>query len=155
MSNKQIIGIIGVVFLIAGIFLPLVKVSIIGNLNFYEKNQTESIIIIALAVLSLIFILVKRYILLWFSSIAIIVVMATASIRLVRIAKSLMKAQSAAEKIMGEKLVAKITEKITETAIKHTQVKIGIAFLVIGLLLIILCAILGKREKVVPETPQP
>ena len=140
MDNKQILGIVGAVLLIAGIFLPLVKIPILGGVSFYDNNQAEAIIVIALAVISMVFIAVKRYSLLGFSYIAMIAVMSSAGIQ---IARRTLSAKSTAQKLIGEKL----TEKIAGKAMEHVHVQWGVAILILGLILIILCAILGRKKK--------
>jgi hypothetical protein len=140
MDNKQILGIVGAVLLIAGIFMPLVKIPILGGVSFYDNNQAEAIIVIALAVISMVFIVVKRYSLLAYSNIAMIVVMLSAGIQ---IARRMMSAKSTAQKLIGEKL----TEKITGKAMEHVHYQWGVAILILGLILIILCAMLGRKKK--------
>ena len=140
MDNKQILGIVGAVLLIAGVFLPLVKIPILGGVSFYDNNQAEAIIVIALAVISMVFIVAKRYSLLGFSNIAMIAVMSSAGIQ---IARRTMSAKSTAQKIIGEKL----TDKITNKAMEHVHVQWGVAILILGLILIILCAILRRKKK--------
>jgi len=143
MENKQILGIVGVILLIAGLFLPLVKIAILGTVSFYENNQAEAIVIIALGVISIVFILAKKYSLLGFSSFAIVAVMSASGIQ---IARRILGARSKAEKLLG-----KIADKMTDVAIDRVHIQWGLGVLLLGLLLIIICTIIGSRRAKTPS----
>ena len=144
MSFKQIIGIIGSLLLILGVFIPLVKIPIVGGITFYDNSKLEAIIVIAIAVVSVFLVVAKRYILLWISGIALLAVV---SVRGIQTIQKLYSAKSTAEKIFGEKLTAKITGKLTNVAIDHVHISWGLIFLIVGAILIILCALLATRER--------
>jgi len=155
MESKQLLGIIGAILLIAGLFMPLVKISLVGDIgfsvNFYKYNQDVAIVIIALCVISIVFILVKRYSLLWFSSIAIIALMSVPGVQIAkRILKVKSKTESVADKLNIENFTDKMMDKITNATIDHVRIQWGLAILSGGLLLIILCAIIGSRKKRAP-----
>ena len=148
MSFKQIIGIIGSLLLILGVFIPLVKIPIIGGMalapTFYDSSKLDAIIVIAIAVISIFLVVAKRYILLWVSGFALLAVV---SIRGIQTIQKLYSAKSTAEKIFGEKLAAKITGKLTNIAIDRVHISWGLIFLIVGAILIILCAVLATRER--------
>ncbi|HGJ65078.1 TPA: hypothetical protein ENS27_06780 [bacterium] len=144
MTGKQLLGIIGAILLIAGLFLPLVKIPLLGSISFYENNQAEAIVIIALSAISIVFILAKRYSLLWFSNIAIMALMSATGIQLVR---KLLKVKSKTEGLIGKNLTDKIADKVTNIAMDHVKIQWGVAILLIGLLLVILCAIIGTKGR--------
>jgi phosphoglycerol transferase MdoB-like AlkP superfamily enzyme len=148
MSNKQLVGIIGIVLLIIGLFIPFVKAPPMGGISFFESNKTESIIVIGLSAISLILIFAKRYLLLWFSSIATLLVVSTTAIQTVH---RLMSARSTAEKIIGEKLTNKLASKLTNIAIEHVYIYWGLAFLILGLILIVLCPAISRTKKVMSD----
>jgi len=150
MGFKQIIGIIGSLLLILGVFIPLVKIPLVGGISFYDNSRLEAIIVIIIAVISVFLVVAKRYILLWVSGFALLAVV---SVRGIQVIKKLYSARSTAEKILGEKLTAKITKKLTHVAIEHVDISWGLVFLIVGAVLIILCAILATRQrrKVVPS----
>jgi hypothetical protein len=144
MSFKQIIGIIGSLLLILGVFIPLVKIPIVGGITFYGNSKLEATIVIAIAVISIFLVVAKRYILLWVSGFALLAVV---SVRGIQTIQKLNSAKSTAEKIFGEKLAAKITSKVTNVAINHVHISWGLIFLIVGAILIILCAVLATRER--------
>jgi len=147
MEKKQILGVIGLILLIVGLFLPIIKIPINDNINFYGNNRAEAMVIAALSVLSLIFILIKRYSLLWIPVIAIIAVMSVLGID---IAMRVMNAKSKAEGIIGEELTEEISEGVTQIVTDHVQIQWGVVVLAAGILLIILCAIIGSIKKKLP-----
>jgi hypothetical protein len=151
MSNKQIIGLIGIVFVIMGLFIPLVKVPLKGGISFFESNKMESIIVMGLCAISLVMILSKRKMLLWFSNIATLAVTLIPAVQTIR---KLLSVKSTAEKIFGEKLTNKLADKLTDFAMGHVHVYLGLVFLMLGVVLIFVCAILlGKTKKEIAEKP--
>jgi predicted membrane channel-forming protein YqfA (hemolysin III family) len=146
MSNLQILGLIGIVLLIIGLFVPLVKVPLAGGISFYDRNTTESIVVIGFATISLILIMAKRRWLLRITSLAIITLVSSVGIQTIR---RLLSAKSTAEKIIGEKL----TQKLTNVAIEQVHVYWGIAFLLVGAILILICSALIRTQKGTDEKP--
>lgn len=144
MGFKQIIGIIGSILLILGVFIPLVKIPLVGGISFYDNSKLEAIIVILIAVISIFLVVAKRYILLWFSGFALLAVV---SVRGIQVIRKLYSARSTAEKILGEKLTAKLTKKLTNVAIEHVHISWGLIFLIVGAILIILCAFLATKGR--------
>jgi len=140
MSNLQILGLIGIVLLIIGLFVPLVKVPLVGGISFYDRNTTESIVVIGFATISLILIMAKRRWLLRITSLAIITLVSSVGIQTIR---RLLSAKSTTEKIIGEKL----TQKLTNVAIEHVHIYWGIAFLLVGAILILICSAFIRTRK--------
>lgn len=68
LSMRQIIGIIGAIILFVGVFAPIVSVPIMGNMNYFQNGKGDGTIVLVLAVLSLLAILAKKDILLFFTS---------------------------------------------------------------------------------------
>lgn len=152
MGFKQIIGLIGSILLILGVFIPLVKIPIVGGISFYDNSKLEAVIVILIAVISIFLVVLKRYILLWLSGFALLAVV---SVRGIQVIRKVYSARSTAEKILGEKLTAKLTKKLTSIAIEHVDIGLGLIFLVLGAILIILCAFLatkGKRKLQIAKT---
>ncbi|MGB9596729.1 MAG: hypothetical protein ACPL7B_10655 [Candidatus Poribacteria bacterium] len=151
MGFKQIIGIIGSILLILGVFIPLVKIPIVGGISFYDNSKLEAIIVIIIAVISIFLVVAKRYILLWFSGFALLAVVLVRGIQVIR---KLYSARSTAEKILGERLTAKLTKKLTNIAIEHVDISWGLIFLIVGAILIILCALLATKKRNQVKEPE-
>jgi len=69
MNQKQLLGLIGVAILFVGVFAPIISAPIVGNINYFQNGKGDGTIILILAVLSLIFTLMKKYKGLWFTGI--------------------------------------------------------------------------------------
>ncbi len=69
MNTKQLLGLIGSTVLFIGVFMPTVRVPIIGDVNFFQNGEGDGIIVLILAVISLVLVLTKKYEGLWFTGI--------------------------------------------------------------------------------------
>ena len=61
MSQNQIAGLMGAVFLFSGLFTPIFTSPVKGQISYFHYNQTEAAIVLALATLALTLSLVRRY----------------------------------------------------------------------------------------------
>jgi hypothetical protein len=140
MSKGQIIGLIGSVLLIIGVFIPLVRVPLAGGISFFDSDKLESIILIVLAVISIFLIVLKMYKLVWFSGIAALATVSASGIQTVR---KLLSIKSTAEKIIGEKL----TDKFTNATVEQIHISWGLVFMFVGAILIMVCMAFDKNKK--------
>lgn len=69
MKAKQILGLIGSIILFFGVFTPIVSIPFMGNMNYFYHAKTDGIAILVMAVVSLVFVLMKKYAGLWFTGI--------------------------------------------------------------------------------------
>lgn len=60
-SRKRLLGLLGCGLLIIGVFLPIVSMPIVGGVNYLHNGRGDGIIILALAVLSGLLILGRRF----------------------------------------------------------------------------------------------
>lgn len=67
---RETIGIIGAIVLFVGVFIPIVSVPIMGQLNYFQNGKGDGAIVLVLAVLSLVAILLKKDVILFFTSLA-------------------------------------------------------------------------------------
>jgi hypothetical protein len=61
MDKRQTIGLAGVAALAIGVFVPLVSLPIVGSLTYFNNGKGDGIIVLALAVISALIVLAKRY----------------------------------------------------------------------------------------------
>jgi hypothetical protein len=65
MNKRQTIGLVGTAVLTLGVFVPLVSMPIVGSINYFNNGNGDGVIVLALAVVSALLILSKKYLLLW------------------------------------------------------------------------------------------
>lgn len=63
---RLVLVIVGALMLIGGIFSPVVKIPFLGESSYLDQKQTESYVMILLGLLSLAFMILKKYHWLWF-----------------------------------------------------------------------------------------
>lgn len=68
MENRQLLGILGSPILFVGVFVPIVSVPIMGNLNYFQNGKGDSSLILVLAIISFVLTLMHNYRGLWFTS---------------------------------------------------------------------------------------
>jgi hypothetical protein len=76
MTKRQLLGIIGSAILFIGVFMPIVKLPIVGEMNYFHNGRGDGVIILALAVASFVFALIRWYRQLWITSLSSAAVLA-------------------------------------------------------------------------------
>jgi hypothetical protein len=76
MNKRQLLGIVGSVLLFGGVFLPIVKLSVLGDLNYIANGRGDGVIVLGLAIMSLGLVLLKWYRELWITSLGAAAVLA-------------------------------------------------------------------------------
>jgi len=136
----KFIGIIGSIFICAGIFFPIISLPLIGNLNYlYIKG--DSIIILILAIISLIIIFQDKYHLLWITggiSLGIVIIdFFHIQILILQI------------RVGVQELLSQIKFKgLVDVAVNSIQIQWGWFFLLFGICLIILGTIVQEKLQI-------
>ena len=144
MGKKQkLIGLIGSIMLIIGVFMPIVSFPIIGSMNYFQNGEGDGVFILILAILSLFFIFVKKYVLLW----------TTGLTSLGLIVYSIIDFQRTMSKFrleMERELADNPFKGLGELAMQSIQLQWGWVLLIIGAILLIVAAAikesLNKKE---------
>jgi hypothetical protein len=76
MSKRQVLGISGSALLFVGVFLPIVKLPVVGDLNYFANGRGDGVIVLVLAIVSLGLVLFKWYRELWITSLGAAAVLA-------------------------------------------------------------------------------
>lgn len=139
MTTKKILGFIGSIVLFIGVFAPIVSVPIIGNMNYFQNGKGDGTMILILAVISLVFVLTKKYKGLWFTGIGSLSVMAFTFINF-QMTISDMKSQ------MESELADNPFGGLMYMAMQSVQLQWGWALLIVGVGLLIGSAAM-KDEK--------
>ncbi len=140
MSTKQLLGVIGSIVLFIGIFMPIVSVPIMGNMNYFQNGKGDGTIVLVLAGISLILVLAKKYNGLWFTGLGSLGIMLFTFINFqtkMSQAKADMEAQLAGNPFRG----------LADMAMQAVQLQWGWAVLIVGAALVIAAAAMKEETK--------
>jgi hypothetical protein len=76
MTNRQLLGILGSAILFIGVFMPMVKLPVVGDMNYFQNGRGDGVIILVLAVISFLLVLIGWYRELWITSLGSAAVLA-------------------------------------------------------------------------------
>lgn len=120
---RQIVGIVGAIILFIGVFTPIVSVPIMGNMNYFQNGKGDGTIVLILAVLSLVAVLTKKDVILFFTSIGCLSTLTFTFVNF-KIGMSRMLAEASTSDGLFSGLA--------ELAAKAVQLQWGWALLVVG-----------------------
>jgi hypothetical protein len=130
MNTKQMLGLIGSIALFIGVFTPIVRVPIMGNMNYFQNGKGGGMLILILAVVSLMLVLTKKYKGLWFTGVGSLAVMAFTFINF-QMKISEMKSQ------MESELAGNPFRGLADMVMQSVQLQWGWALLIVGAGLVI------------------
>jgi hypothetical protein len=138
MVKKQVLGLIGSIILFLGVFMPIISVPIIGNINYFQNGKGDGTIIIILAAVSLILVLSKKYKGLWFTGFGSLAVLVFTFI-------NFQTRMSRARFELQLELADNPFASLEELALQSVQLQWGWAVLIVGAALLI-AAVAIKEE---------
>jgi hypothetical protein len=120
---RQMVGIIGTIVLFIGVFTPIVSLPIIGNINYFHNGKGGGTIVMVLSVLSLIAVISKKDVILFFTSLGCLGMLTFTFVRFkINIGKMLAEASSSDNIFSG----------LAQIAAQAVQLQWGWALLVVG-----------------------
>jgi hypothetical protein len=137
MSQRTTLGITGSALLAVGAFLPLVSVPIVGSITYVHNGRGDGIIVLALAVLSALIVLAKRFRVLWLTGLASLALIGYSFLN-IRAAIALMEMELANNPFRG---------------LANVQLQWGWAVLIVGAVLLLATA--GMRTPSAPAESLP
>lgn len=138
MENGRILGLIGAVLLLAGLFLPLFSVPVLGAITFYANAEMQALMVGALALASAALAAAGRARWLLATGLGAFGVMAATYVR----------ARASLERmreIEGDGLQAEILRALADRAADSVTVEWGWAVLILGAGMVTLAGALGWR----------
>ncbi|MDR1840861.1 MAG: zinc ribbon domain-containing protein [Holophagales bacterium] len=135
MSHRQLLGLIGSTVLFLGCFCPIISAPIVGSMNYFQNGKGDGAIVLMLAVMSLALTLLGRYKILWFTALASAALLLHTFINFQR-GMSVLAKESQSEPFAG------LAEGMAQTI----QLQWGFALLVIGVVILIVCAAKNTNE---------
>ena len=140
MNTKQILGLIGSVVLLIGVFTPNAIIVSMGSRTYFQNVQGDDTIILVFAVISLVMTLMEKYKVLWFTGSASLAVMLFTFI-------NFQTRMSQFRADMELELADNPFRGLAEMAISSVQLQWGWAFLVVGAALVITSAALKNKTQ--------
>ncbi len=70
MNKRYVTGLAGAAALAIGVFVPLVSMPIVGSLTYFNNGSGDGVIVLALAAISALLVVAKRYRALWLTGLA-------------------------------------------------------------------------------------
>lgn len=141
MSTKRVIGLIGSILLIIGAFSPVVKIPIIGTLNYVNNGHGDGVIILALGIVSIVLVLFEKYNPLVFTGIGSFGVMTFTYFNI----QNLLKDSQAQ---LHRDLMGNPFKGLAEGVLNAVQIEWGFALVLVGALLLTIVPIIkdGTNE---------
>jgi len=137
---RQMVGLMGCVLLFIGVFMPLIRIPFIGDVNYLANGKGDGIIILVLAVVSLFLVLSKNYKGLYFTGLASAGLMIFTFIN-IQSRISDMKVS------MNKSLAGNPFRGIADAAAHAVQIQWGWAFLILGVILLLIAAAANSEVK--------
>jgi hypothetical protein len=147
MSKRQIIGSIGCVVLLLGVFAPVIRAPVVGGINFINNSRTSGAIVLALAILSYLLIRLRLIPGLWITGLASFAVMIVSFIRVERRLHEM--AATVNSDFAGTPLGG-----LGQYASKVVQVTWGWGVLIIGAALIVVAASMAEPPAEAPPSEE-
>jgi hypothetical protein len=139
MSNRRLLGILGSAILFIGVFMPIVKLPVVGEMNYFHNGRGDGVIILALAVTSLVFVLIRWYRQLWITSLGSAAVLAFTFF-------NFQSKMSQATRQMETELKDNPFRGLADLAVQSVQLQWGWAVLVIGIAFLIVVAAMKDTD---------
>lgn len=130
MSTNKWFGITGSIILFIGVFMPIIRVPIVGDVNYFRNGEGDGIIILVLAGISLILVLMDKFKALWLTGLGSLSVLLFTFMNFRYV-------MSQTRNEMESQLAGNPFRELAEVAMQSVQLQWGWAILVIGAVLII------------------
>jgi len=146
MSSRQLIALLGSIVLFVGVFMPIVSVPIMGNLNYFQNGKGDGVIVLALATVSAIAAARQRYQVLWLTGGGCLAVLGFTFV-------NLQSSLAAAKGEMEQQLAGNPFRGLADAALGSIQLQWGWALLIVGAVLLVVAAAMKGRPELAVECP--
>ncbi|MEF9956548.1 MAG: hypothetical protein RSA22_11555 [Acinetobacter sp.] len=138
-SKQQLVGFVGALVLLIAVFMPVISVPILGNINLINNGKGDGYIICGLAILSIILVFFKKIRLLWLTSgLSLIIVI----YYFYKITSKI--SETKAE--LAKHLKGNPFGGLAEAMMSSVQLQFGWVFLFLGCIILLLTPFLFKSE---------
>ncbi len=134
-TNRQMLGFLGSVILFVGVFMPIVRAPIVGDMNYFQNGKGDGVIIMSFAAVSFFLVIARKYGGLWLTAVG------SASV----LAFTLFNFQSKMEETKAA-LKADLADNpfpgLADIAVQGVQLQWGLAILVVGIVMLLAVAMM-------------
>ncbi len=133
MPSRKLLGVAGSVILFLGVFMPIVSLPMVGNVNFFQNGEGDGTLILLIALLSILFSLREAFKWLWFTGVASVGILLLTLIAFhsrIGLVKQQMESQLADNPFRG----------LADIALQSVQLQWGWAVLMVGAVMIVAAA---------------
>ena len=142
---RFLLGLLGSSFLAIGVFVPIVRLPIIGTVNYFRNGEGDGVIVLILAVVSLILVTKRMYRWLWLTSAASIGVLGFTLVNLISKISEVKEEMNKQMAELGDNPFRGLAEGLADAAMGTVQIEWGWVVLASGVALVMLCA--GMKDK--------
>ncbi len=139
MSARQVIGLIGCIALFIGVFAPIVKVPVVGDMNFFNNGKGDGVFIVILASLSFIAVMAKKFSWLWLTSFGCLIILGVTFF-------NFQSKIADAKRDLNTELAGNPFRGLADVAIDSIQLQWGWAVLLVGSFMILGAAIMKDKS---------
>lgn len=139
LSQKQILGIAGCLITFIGVFMPIVSIPIVGDLNYFRNGEGDGVFVLVLSAISFVLVLTKLFQWLWVTGGASLAVICFTFI-------TFRQKFSEAREDLAREMEGNIFAGIGEAMIDSVQLKWGWAVIVIGVGCVLACAVIDRMD---------
>ncbi len=143
MKTKQLLGLSGSILLFMGVFAPIVRIPIVGNMNYFANGRGDGVFVSILAVTSLILALAEKYRGLLYMGIGSL---ATMFFSFMNFQQALADVKAKVKAAMESELKGNQFRDLVDTAMGFVQFQWGLALLVVGAVFVIASSVIEDND---------
>lgn len=132
-------GLAGATLLFLGVFMPFVRVPVMGSINYFRNGQGDGVIILILSVVTVLFTLYKKYSALWFTGFGSLIVIV---ITFINFHLKMTDARTSVKQDLADNPFAGLGEAL----VGSIQLDWGWAILILGVVLTLVSAGLSVKS---------
>lgn len=133
LTVPQLAGLVGALLLVIGVFVPIISLPLVGNVNYFRNGSGDGVIVLILALFSVILILARRYRWLWITSGLALGLLTFTLLNLILLLSEM-------EATLSEELAGNMFAGLAELAFQSVQIEWGWVLLFLGVLLVLIPA---------------
>lgn len=134
----QIMGLIGVFLLILGVFTPIVRLPIVGDMNYFQNGQGDGVFVLILAVASLAPLFLHRYQWLWITGLLALTLIGSTLLQFIWVIAQL-------RQTVTEETADNLFAGLADLLVDAVQIQWGWVLLVTGAILVLVTAVIGRQ----------